>query len=291
MVTMTKRSVVPERLKRIAAELANKNSGLFERLVESVRHYTIAFVGLPNTSAESPCACGTATLVIVDGEHYFLTAEHVWRKLQKFLHVGITLAPDIDQRFTIPRQLLFAHGPSKPAAKEDGPDIVFLKIPAAKLGEIKGRKSFYSLGQPVAKRLPAGLKAIEVRILLGAPGEKAKLTTPTNLDLTIQAIMADAHSKRFTKGRYDYIDSKEFFGAHGFPKSYAGFNGGGLWRVFVYLDPKTGEVTERRRLAGMAFYEFPAKRKYRVIRCHGARSIDVVKRTLAAKSTKKTEAN
>jgi len=32
----------------------------------------------------------------------------------------------------------------------------------------------------------------------------------------------------------------------------------------------------------MAFYEFPQKRKYRVIRCHGSRNIGVVKRMLIA---------
>jgi hypothetical protein len=288
MTIMSKRRVMPEGLKRIVAELADNNSGAFGNLVESVRHYTIAFVGLPNISTESPCACGTATLVIVDGEHYFLTAQHVWRKLQRFRHVGITLVPDIDQCFAIPTELMSATGPRKPAAQENGPDIVFLKIPAAKLGEIKGRKSFYPLGKSVSKKLPADVKAIEVRILLGAPRENATLTTRTNLDLAIQGIMADAHPKTFTKGRYDYVDSREFFGAHGFPKSYTGFSGGGLWRVVVYLDPKTGERMERTCLAGVAFYEFPPKRKYRVIRCHGARSIDVAMRKLRAESSKKT---
>jgi hypothetical protein len=288
MDTMAKRRAVPEALKRIKAEITDEKSDLFEKLVESVRHYTIAFVGIPNTSAESPWPCGTATLVTVDGEHYFLTAQHVWQKLRKFRHVGITLVPNIDQCFTIPTQVLLATGPRKPSAQENGPDIVFLKIPAAKLGEIKARKSFYPL-EPVAKKLQLDVMAIEVRILLGAPGETATLTTPTNLDMTIQGIMGDGHPKTFRKGPYDYLDSKEFFGAHGFPKSYGGFSGGGLWQVYVYLDPKTGERTERSRLAGMAFYEFPAKRRYRVIRCHGARSIDVVKRTLRAETAKKAK--
>lgn len=285
---MKKRRTVPEALKRIKAEIADKESGLFEKLVEAVRHYTIAFVAMPNTGGESPWPCGTATLVIVDGEYYFLTAEHVWKKLQKFRHVGITLVPNIDQCFTIPTQLLMPTGPRKPAAEENGPDIVFLKIPAAKLGEIKARKSFYPL-EPVAQKPPVDAVTIEVRILLGAPGETATLTTPTNLDVAIQGIMADGVPKTFTKGRYDYVDSKEYFGLHGFPKSYSGFSGGGLWHVHVYLDPETGERKERNRLAGMAFYEFPPKRKYRIIRCHGAKSIDAVKRRLSTTSTKKTK--
>lgn len=95
------------------------------------------------------------------------------------------------------------------------------------------------------------------------------------MDITIQGIIADHKPRSFTKGRYDYIDSKEFFGAHGFPTSYGGFSGGGLWQVHIYVDPETNERKERNRLVGMAFYEFPPKRKYRVIRCHGRRGIDV----------------
>ena len=276
----------PVGLKRLAADLMDKKSGVFDELVASVRHYTIGFVSIPDSPTDHPWPCGMATLVVVDGAYYFLTAEHVWRNLQKFTRIGITLVPNIDQCFTILTQHLIATGPRKPSAEMDGPDIVFLKIPEVKLGEIKARKSFYQL-EPVVRKPKVDVKCIEVAILLGAPGEAATLTTQANLDMTIQGIMANESPKRFRKGRYDYIDSKEFFGAHGFPNSYGGFSGGGLWHVHVYLDPKTGERTNRNRLAGMAFYECPAKRKYRVIRCHGARSIDVMKRMLRAKTAKK----
>jgi hypothetical protein len=287
MLIMSK-SKVPVGLKRFAADVMDRNSGLFEELVASVRHYTIGFVSIPDSPTDRPGPCGTATLVVVDGAHYFLTAEHVWRELQKFNRIGITLVPEIDQCFTILTEYLIPTGPRRPSVEMDGPDIVFLKIPETKLGEIKARKSFYHLG-PVVRKPKVDVRCIEVAILLGAPGEAATLTTQTNLDMTIQGIMADESPKRFTKGRYDYLDSKEFFGAHGFPNSYGGYSGGGLWHVQVYPDPKTGHRKERNHLAGMAFYEFPPKRKYRVIRCHGARSIDVVKRMLRAETAKKAK--
>ena len=264
-----------------------KDSGVFEELLASVQHYTIAFVSIPDSPKDYPWPGGTATLVTINGSHYFLTAEHVWRKLKAFRLIGITLVPEVDQRFTIPTSHLMAVGPRRPAAQNEGPDIVLLKIPDAKLGEIKARKSFYPL-ERVPQRPGIEATGIEVAILLGAPGESAK-ATPRNLDMTIQGMMADHKAKKFTKGRYDYIDSKEFFGAHGFPKSYGGFSGGGLWRVQVYFDPKTKERKERYRLAGMAFYEFPGKRKYRVIRCHGARSIDVVKVMANSKTAKRSK--
>ena len=266
----------------------NEASELFAELVTVVRHYTIGFVSIPDTPVDHLSPCGTATLVTVDGAYYFLTAQHVWKKLQKFNSIGITLVPDIDQCFTMLTQHLIATGPRKPHAEMDGPDMVFLRIPDAKLGEIKARKSFYQL-EPVVKKPQVNVMCIDVPILLGAPGEAATLMTRANLDMTIQGIMADRRPKTFTKGRYDYIDSKELFGAYGFPKSYGGFSGGGLWHVYVYMDPETGERKERIRLTGMAFYEFPAKRKYRVLRCHGARSIDVVKGMMRMATAKKSK--
>jgi len=35
------------------------------------------------------------------------------------------------------------------------------------------------------------------------------------------------HGEEIHKGRYDFIDSKELFGAHRFPAGYGGFSGGG----------------------------------------------------------------
>ncbi len=284
----SKKKRVTVGLRRVAADLMNKDSALFGELVTAVRHYTVAFVSIPDSLSDHPWPCGTATLVTVNGTHYFLTAEHVWKKLQEFKMIGITLVADIDQCFTIATQHLMATGPRKPPAEMDGPDMVFLKIPEAKLGEIKARKSFYQL-EPVRKTPQLNVKCIEIAVLLGAPGEAAALTTGTNLDLTIQGIMADPRPRTFTRGRYDYIDSKEYFGTHGFPNSYGGFSGGGLWRVQVYLDPEASERKEINRLVGMAFYEFPAKRKYRVIRCHGPRSIHLVEGMSGVKAPRKSK--
>jgi hypothetical protein len=272
---------VPEELKRIRTEILRKDSRLLLEFINSVRHYAVFFVAIPNRQTESPWPSGSATLVAINGEHYFLTARHVWTKLQEFKHVGITLVENTDQRFTIETQHLIPTGPPKPPQEEKGPDIVLLKIPDAKLGEIKARKSFYPL--EVKRGKVTADVAFEIPILLGAPAESATLPKPKTLDLTLQAILANSTVKKFTKGKYDYMDGNEFFGAHGFPRSYAGFSGGGLWHIYVYLDPRTGERKERIHLAGMAFYEFRQKRKYRVIRYHGIKSISVVRRMLRRK--------
>jgi hypothetical protein len=282
---------VPNELKRLRAEILSEGSSLLLEFINSVRHYSVSFVAIPNTQAESPSPGGSATLVEVNGGHYFLTARHVWTRLQKFKYMGVTLVENIDQRFFIETEHLIPTGPPKPALEQDGPDIVLLKIPDAKLGEIKARKSFYPLG---IKRVGVPVVAIEIPILIGGPVESATLIKPTTLDMVVQAIIANSTPKKFTKGRFDYLDADEFFGSYGFPNSYGGFSGGGLWHVYVYLDPKTGERKEQRHLAGMAFYEFKPKRKYRVIRYHGVKSLRVVRgmlRPSVARHSPTTKAN
>lgn len=273
-------------MERIEAELQTDNSELFNELATFVRHYTVAFVILPETSIESPQPCGSATLVTINAAHYFLTASHVWEKLEQAHNIGVTIVPN-DNYFQIPTERLRATGPSRPAAEDEGPDIVLLGIPAEELGEIAARKSFYPL-EPPWNRPPLKATCVEVRILMGSPGEAATITpatsdAPKSLDLTIQAVMADPNSRTFTRGEYDYIDSTEISGAHGFPHSYGGFSGGGLWRVQIYCDPKTGKRESRHGLEGMAFHQSDLQDGHRVIRCHGRRSVDVVKRMLQPK--------
>jgi len=97
----------------------------------------------------------------------------------------------------------------------------------------KHERVFYPLG---VKRGKVPVVAIEIPILLAAPGESATFQKPNTLDVVIQAIIANSTPKKFTKGKYDYMDANEFFGGYGFPKSYDGFSGGGLWHIYVYLD-------------------------------------------------------
>lgn len=272
---------VPAELKKIRAAIMDKKSGVFDELVAAVRNYTIGFIAIPNSSTGKPQPCGTATLVAVGSACYFLTAMHVWKTLQKFTNIGVTLVPDFDQCFMIPTSVLIATGPQKAAAEDQGPDIVLLKIPVTKVGEIRARKSFYLL-ERTTKVPKVNVVSIEVPIFMGAPGEAATWRTRRDLNMVLQGLMANPRVREFTKGGYDYVDSKEYFGAHGFPKSYGGFSGGGVWKVYVYLDPETGERRERNILAGVAFYEFPPKRRYRVIRSHGLSSIRVVKGMLAS---------
>lgn len=276
---MKKKRANPQ-LEGISADVMNPSSGLFDSIVTSVRHYTVGFIGLPDSPVSgSPKPRGTATLVRVGTGHYFLTAEHVWTELQKFKRIGVTLVPNIDQSFFISVADLIPTGPRRPKNEESGPDIVLLKIPPDKLGELSARKSFYPLDRTEPKPgMPQ--QCVVVRVLLGSPLELAELVTPVNLDLTIQAIMADPNPRPRIRGRFDYFDSREIAARYGFPSNYSGFSGGGAWSIYVFDDPKTGKRDWKFELEGVAFCQFPIKNGHRRIRCHGRRSLRVVARML-----------
>jgi hypothetical protein len=284
---MKKKRTNPQ-LDRIAADIMKPLVGLFDSIVTSVRNYTVGFIGLPDSPLSgSPAPCGTATLVRVGTGHYFLTAEHVWTGLKKFKKIGVTLVPNIDQCFSISVADFYSTGPRRPKKEESGPDIVLLKIPPDKLGELSARKSFYPLDRTEPQ--PGLLQqCVVVRVLLGAPLESAELVTPANLDLTIQAIMADLNPKTRTRGRFDYFDSKEIAAQYGFPSNYDGFSGGGAWSIYVFDDPNTGKRDWKFELEGVAFYQFPIKKGHRRIRCHGRRSIQVVARMLRSRHERRT---
>lgn len=279
---MNKQRANPQ-LDGIAADVMKPSVGLFDAIVTSVRNYTVGFIGLPDSPLSgSPKPRGSATLVRVGPAHYFLTAEHVWTGLKKFEKIGVTLVPNIDQCFSISVADLTPTGPRRPTNEKNGPDIVLLKIPADKLGELGARKSFYPL-DPTKPKPGLPQQCVVVRVLLGAPLESAKLVTPVNLDLTIQAIMADPNPKTRTRGQFDYFDSKEIAAQYGFPSNYDGFSGGGAWSIYVFDDPTTGKRDWKFELEGVAFYQFPIRNGHRRIRCHGKRSIRVVARMLRSR--------
>jgi hypothetical protein len=250
---------------------SDPKSGLFERVAVSCRHYAVALIALASLQGpRSPEPSGIGTLTRTRNDHYILTATHVWKRLRQSKHVGITLTPGVNQLTPIPSELLIPAGP--PARSDDwGPDLVFLKIPPSHVGGIAAKLSFYHLEH--RRRRPRSTE-IEARILLGAPGEFATLS-PGHLDLTIQAINADSDPNPYVKRGFDYIDLKEYAGAHGFPSSYRGFSGGGLWRVSLFRDKRNGEIDWMCFLEGVAFRESDLKNGYRIIRCHGPRSIRI----------------
>ena len=112
---------------------------------------------------------GSGTFVRQGDRYFILTAGHVWHEmLKKADFVGVTLREVHDHTCFIETKAIVPSGPDRPASwNEWGPDIIFLEIPAAGVGEIKAFKGFYEMDA----RMKAMIKADrnETYLLVGTP--------------------------------------------------------------------------------------------------------------------------
>ena len=262
----------------ISAILEDPKAELWQRTSRCVFDYTVALLTIPTSSVVAPAPAGTGTLVRIANSHYILTAAHVWEeRLQSSRQVGLTLTPDIDHCSPIETSALAPFTlPNPGGLQEWGPDIVLLKIPAFLVGGIEAIKSFYPVDKDKRQRKLAG---VEYRFLAGAPGDFVKIAQ-LNTQLNVTVFLADLAPLPYTRGKYDYIDLKENVSLPGYPKTFKGVSGGGLWRVQVFGSADTGEVDWSCFLEGLAFYQLPAEDAHVIVRCHGEQTIQLAIREL-----------
>jgi hypothetical protein len=107
----------------IAAVLKDAGSGLQDKIVHNLGNFTVALLGISDHPKRLELA-GTGTLIYIDGAHYILTARHVWDEvLAGADHVGSTLKPDINHKYTIPSTDFTPVGLPKPAHGTSGAPI------------------------------------------------------------------------------------------------------------------------------------------------------------------------
>jgi len=281
---------MPE-IEEIGRILRDPASGLLERIVRDIGLYTVGLLRVSRTrEGERLDLCGTGTLVSVAGDRYIKTAAHVWEKLLKSdapTSVGVTLKEYVDHKSLIDRAVIVAIGPPKPAKwNEWGPDLVFLRVPPEHVGAIEVHKVFLNLMQ----KRTVGFEAmsIDLRVLMGTPYELADCTD-THASLQINGMFCAPDSAPFSpiqapesvRREFDYIDLDMELALPGVPQKFGGVSGGGLWRVWVYSSPSTGEIEWLKYLEGVAFHESDLVDGHRVIRCHGPQSIGTALRSLA----------
>jgi hypothetical protein len=214
---------------------------------------------------------GTGTLIAYDGAYYILTAAHVWHNiLKKADKLGITLRETYDHACLIETTTIVAFGPDIPSDwTEWGPDIVFLRIPAVRVGEIKAFRVFYSL--PSERKSAFRGEHTEARLLLGTP-EALGTYSQNHASVQMMSFWVAPPTCHARNG-FDYLDVKARLPPPSNVESFGGVSGGGLWKVKVYGDPATGEIHSEAILDGVAFWEQDVKGGSGVVRCHGPESI------------------
>ena len=74
------------------------------------------------------------------------------------------------------------------------------------------------------------------------------------------------------RGEFDFLDY-EIDLSLAVPRDFGGVSGGGVWQVYLYWVPSTGEIDWQMSLHGLAFFQLPIIAERRTIRCHGPESI------------------
>jgi hypothetical protein len=259
----------------IAGVLKNPESGLQDRIVHNLGNFTVALLAISHHPERLDLA-GTGTLMAIDGPHYILTARHVWDEvLAGADHVGITLKPDVNHRYLIPSRDFAPVGLPKPCAwNEWGPDLMLLRIPAERVGTIEAYRSFWNPAHSVA----VSAEAIEVHVLMGTPAELGTITD-VHADLQITGMYLGPEKLQHMGG-FDYLDYELELKA-GLPRHFGGVSGGGVWRVYLYCSPQSGEIDWNMSFHGVAFYQLDIVKDRTTIRCHGPQSTQAMLRAVA----------
>jgi hypothetical protein len=248
--------------------LQSEASGLRDKIVRNLGDFTVALLAIYGSPHERLRLAGTGTLVVLEGKHFILTALHVWEEVLKTAdQIGITMKEDIVHCTVIDRHAVAPFGPPKPAVwNEWGPDIVLLSVPNEDVGRIGAYRSFWNL----AGQRAVNAEVLEVGVLMGTPAESG-MFTETYADVQINGLFLGPETQQ-ERGEFDYLDY-EIDLSLAVPREFGGVSGGGVWHVYLYWVPSSGEIDWKMSLHGVAFFQLPIIAERRTIRCHGPRAI------------------
>jgi hypothetical protein len=214
---------------------------------------------------------GSGTFLANGTAHYILTAAHVWHEILKHAnYIGIMLREIHDHKCLLEVTSINAYEPEHPRAwNEWGPDIILLRIPAIRVGEIKAFKVFYEM--EAGRRSLVTRNGNETYLLVGTP---SALGSYTRTHASVQVLgMWVGLPGSFMNGEWDYFDVKAKLFPHSDANTFGGVSGGGLWRVQIYCVPDSDQIDSTIALEGLPFYELGTTKGEGTIRCHGLKSI------------------
>jgi len=244
---------------------------LFDNVTSEIADYLVSF------SVEDRPS-GSATLVTMDSRYGFLTAAHVVDDLygSRSESIAIIFCGRL-HRLLIRKNHLAATciGPTNENA---GPDLAFVEVLDTKaLGEIKAVKSFYPFTNPSAPQWETlEPKGATVCFIAGAPAEQSSETgarmTESHILFTTFFCGRAQLSRTYEKDGFDYMVFGSVAGEDGFPQSFGGVSGGGIWHVPFAIDPEKGPSSLTHlpsELIGIAFCQDELCGNTRQITGHG----------------------
>ena len=249
---------------------------LLEEAFREIKDYFTAFI-IDNKLA------GSGTFAKLDGVPGILTARHVWDHVkqlaQKDPQVGI-MVTEKAHRFSIHVNNLVPTLNIQRLTDTFGPDLEFIKLPAADVGTINARKSFYELGANTATKLAKARDSYGICVVMGAPAENViqkqnPLTKVRQTTVHVRGMILQRNSPKMKSG-YDYWEMKTLSAVEGRPEDFGGVSGGGVWRLILAKkrnQPMCALKVTGCYLGGVAFYQSALKNGFRFLRSHGPISI------------------
>jgi len=265
---------------RIAHRFWN-DPNLRQSVILDIGKFTVAMFALGKGLDAKGCCAGTGTLLALNGEHYILSASHVWHEhLKSSSKIGLSLIAEMTHSYKMETGAVELVSDLRPIEwNEWGPDLMLLRIPCEYVSEISAHKIFYDEkvdGKPV----PENCGGVDLRLLVGTPAELGTFE-PLHADLAICNFFVDVNAPFKAHNGYDFVDFNFNVNAPGNPKNYGGVSRGGLWDLTLYFFPETdNQLDWSRTLKGVAFWQLPIVDSHRTVRCHGPESLDVLKRQI-----------
>lgn len=245
---------------------------LFNEATLEVANYTVML-------ATEGRSCGSGTLVSHGATFGVLTAAHVIDHLmheEKCPMIELVFRTT-EHRLSVEKKYLGIRRYRGEGGPADGPDVALIAIADQRaLGTIKAAKSFLPFGpdmSPIFDAMPKPETAL--CCFAGAPAE---LDTETGTRGTASHVLTQ---KLFlgrtqivesrSQGPFHYLGCASLAGEHGFPKSFGGVSGGGIWHIPLEM-VRSSEKSSLRylppELIGVAFYQTDLKDSGRIIRAH-----------------------
>jgi hypothetical protein len=247
---------------------------LFDKATREIANYLVSF-----SIEDRPS--GSATLVTMDSRYGFLTAAHVVNDLYESRSESIAII-FCDRLHRLPiRKDHLAATRIGPTNEGSGPDLAFLEVLDTKaLGAIKAVKSFYPFTNPTAPQWETfEPKGGAICFIAGAPAEQSSETgtrmTESHILFTTLFCGRAQLSQIYAKDGFEYMVFGSVAGEDGFPQSFRGISGGGIWHVPFAIDPEKGpsSLTHlRSELIGIAFCQDELCENTRQITVHGYKS-------------------
>lgn len=244
-----------------------------------IEHFCVGFTKMVDGKK---VGAGSGTLATAHGLFGILTAHHVAANLfdREELPVGLVHSDRPSASFVERAQLRIIEIAGRP---DDGyspnhPDLAFVQILDPNLvSGLRAKKSFVSLAHPLAPEhdLAIGREMFPSPWLItGAPAEMENMHSSNTLLVTFLAAEVDVVN-RTESGDLDLLQIRAHSGAHGFPSSYKGASGGGLWFSPLVVDPSDMKNfhAARPQLAGTLFYEEESPDGFVIITANGPRSL------------------